>query len=154
MVSLAVAMTTGYLPVQDILVTLEDYADSYNLKFSTDPNPVKCKTKCVAFLLKLRYLPNMILCGNPLPWVDTLTHLGTKVTNKINGCQEDLRLKKAAYIQKNCSIIQEFSLVILIQRQRSNLMISTIAIFLDHHSGTFLVHVCRALKAHLIAQLN
>ena len=41
--------------------------------------------------------------------MDTLTHLGTKVTNKIDGCQDDLKMKTATYIQKNCSIIQEFN---------------------------------------------
>ena len=51
----------------------------------------------------------MFLCGNPLPWVESLVHLGTTVTNQINGCQQDIKQKIARYIDKNCSLNQEFS---------------------------------------------
>ena len=53
--------------LQDMIKTCEEFAMSHNLKFSTDPNPQKCKTKTLAFLKKQRILPNMYLCGNPLP---------------------------------------------------------------------------------------
>ena len=36
--------------LQEMLVTCEEYAEEHNLIFSTDPNPTKCKTKCIAFL--------------------------------------------------------------------------------------------------------
>ena len=62
--------------LQNILTTCQEYAASHNLKFSTDPNSTKCKTKCLAFLKKKRVLPELLLCGNPLPWVDKLKHLG------------------------------------------------------------------------------
>ena len=94
--------------LQDILRTCEEFAASHNLKFSTDPDPVKCKTKCMAFLSKPRALPDMYLCGNPLPWVSSLKHLGTMVTNTIDGCQQDMRQKNARYIDKNCTLDQEF----------------------------------------------
>ena len=94
--------------LQDMLKTCEEYATSHNLRFSTDPDPVKCKTKCMAFLFKPRTLPDMYLCGNPLPWVSSLKHLGTRVTNSIDGCQLDMKQKKAMYIDKNCSLDQEF----------------------------------------------
>ena len=74
----------------------------------------------------------MILCGHPLPWVDTLTHLGTKVMNKIDGCQEDLRLKKATYLQKNCSIIQKLSYTHLKTKIKLN------DIYNSHFSGSSL----------------
>ena len=118
--------------LQDVLCTLEEYAKSHNLKFSTDPNPNKCKTKCMAFLRKVRDLPKLVLCGNTLPWVDTLTHLGTKVTNKIDGCQDDLKMKTATYIQKNCSIIQEFNFAHPITKLRLN------SIYNCHFSGSAL----------------
>jgi hypothetical protein len=95
--------------LQDILNTCEEYAAMHNLKFSTDADPKKCKTKCMAFLTKKRKLPDMFLCGNPLPWVESLVHLGTTVTNQINGCQQDIKQKIARYIDKNCSLNQEFS---------------------------------------------
>ena len=75
--------------LQDMLKTCEEFATAHNLRFSTDPNPNKCKTKCMAFLNKARDLPSMFLCGNPLPWVTSLKHLGSTVTNKLDGCQQE-----------------------------------------------------------------
>ena len=36
--------------LQEMLKICEEYAGKHNLKFSTDKNPSKCKTKCLAFL--------------------------------------------------------------------------------------------------------
>ena len=94
--------------LQDMLVTCEQYAASHNLKFSTDPNPAKCKTKLMAFLKKPRDLPSLYLCGNPLPWVSQLKHLGNTITNKIDGNQQDIKIKSATFINKNNSLNQEF----------------------------------------------
>ena len=93
--------------LQDMLQTCEEYAASHNLKFSTDPNPTKCKTKLMAFLTKPRTLPSLSLCGNPLPWVDKVKHLGNTIANVIDGCQLDLKVKSAKYIDKNNSLCQE-----------------------------------------------
>ena len=84
------------------------YAAVQNLKFSTDINPAKCKTKTLAFLKTNRVLPNLTLCGNPLPWTDKCKHLGTIITNRIDGCEEDMRVKNAKYIGKNIELNQEF----------------------------------------------
>ena len=93
-----------------MLNTCQEYAAAHNLKFSTDPNPNKCKTKTMAFLKSQRRLPNLILCGNTLPWTDKCKHLGTTITNRIDGCEdeEDMRIKNAIYIQKNSELNQEF----------------------------------------------
>ena len=101
-------MAPSLSALQDILKTCEEYAASHNLKFSTDPDPAKCKTKCMAFLHRPRELPDMYLCGNPLPWVNSLKHLGTQVSNKIDGCQQDIRQKIGKYIDRNCNLNQEF----------------------------------------------
>ena len=50
----------------------------------------------------------MILCGNPLPWVDHCKHLGNYVENRIDGMKHDLQIKKAQYINKNNELEQEF----------------------------------------------
>ena len=47
--------------LQDMLNTCEEYAASHNLKFSTDPDPVKCKTKLMAFKSKPRNLPTSVI---------------------------------------------------------------------------------------------
>ena len=95
--------------LQDMLRTCQDFAAEHNLKFSTDVNPTKCKTKTLAFLKHQRPLPNLTLCGNPLPWTDKCKHLGTIITNKVDGCEEDLKVKNAKYIERNIEINQEFS---------------------------------------------
>ena len=94
--------------LQDMLTTCEEYAASHNLQFSTDPDPVKCKTKLMAFLKKPRDLPGLMLCGTPLPWVSQLKHLGNTISNKMDGNQLDIKVKAAKYIDKNNSILQEF----------------------------------------------
>ena len=94
--------------LQDMLKTCEEYAASHNLKFSTDPNPVKCKTKLMAFMKKQRELPRLLLCGNLLPWVDRVKHLGNHISNVIDGNQMDTKIKAAKYIDKNNSLSQEF----------------------------------------------
>ena len=94
--------------LQDMLATCEEYASTHNLKFSTDTNPVKCKTKLMAFMKKPRELPSLELCGNPLPWVDRVKHLGNTISNVINGNQLDTKIKACKYIDKNNSLCQEF----------------------------------------------
>ena len=86
---------------------LRTYAGTHNLKFSTNPNPTKCKTKLMAFLRKQRTLPNLTLCGNPLPWVYKIKHLGNMVSNVIDGGQVDMKVKNARYIEKNNSLCQK-----------------------------------------------
>ena len=94
--------------LQEMIKTCESYASSHNLRFSTDPDPRKCKTKCIAFLLKDRPLPPMFLCGNPLPWVSSGKHLGITIGNKLDGMKADIRMKRAQFIEKNNEILQEF----------------------------------------------
>ena len=94
--------------LQEMLQTCEIYAKEHNLQFSTNVNPVKSKTKCLAFLQKPRILNKMKLNGDVLPWVETGLHLGNNVEDKINGMAKDIRVKRANYIQKNNDIMQEF----------------------------------------------
>ena len=48
----------------------KDFNTSHGLKFSTNPNPMTSKTKCIAWLKKPRELLKLEICGNLLPWVD------------------------------------------------------------------------------------
>ena len=97
--------------LQDMLRTCQEFAEEHNLKFSTDINPTKCKTKTMAFLKTQRPLPNLKLCGNNLPWTDSCKHLGTTITNKVDGCEEDMKVKNARYVARNIELNQEFSFV-------------------------------------------
>ena len=116
--------------LQSMLDTCQEYAANHNLKFSTDPNPSKCKTKTMAFLKSERRLPNLTLCGNPLPWTDKCKHLGTIITNKIDGCEEDMRIKNAIYIEKNSELNQEFHFAHPVTRLKVN------QIYNSHYSSS------------------
>ena len=93
--------------LQGMLKIAENYATHHGLKFSTDPNPKKSKTKCISFLLNPRPLPKMRLCGNLLPWVDSIVHLGNTITNDAVLLEHDMSIKKARYISKNIELNQE-----------------------------------------------
>ena len=80
-----------------MLKTCETYANDFNLIFSTDTNPNKSKTKCIAFLRQKRELDKPKLCGNMLPWVDSVKHLGNTIENKANDIlTQDIRVKSTA----------------------------------------------------------
>ena len=95
--------------LQEMLTVCENYANDHNLKFSTDPNPNKSKTKCMAYLLKERELPSLMLCGNKLPWVKSGKHLGMRIDAiRDNILTKDSVEKRARYIQSNNELVQEF----------------------------------------------
>ena len=104
------ALAPSLSSLHDIIRTMEEYAESHNLRFSTDPDPKKCKTKCLAFLKKPRELPSMKLCGNPLPWVDSVKHLGITMTNCLDGRQKDVMSKRARFIQRSNELLRNFIL--------------------------------------------
>ena len=86
----------------------ENYFSTHGLQFSTDPDPKKSKTKCIAWLQKERPLSELKLCGNHLPWVDKITHLGITITNSKNILETDMDIKKARYVARNIELNQEF----------------------------------------------
>ena len=95
--------------LQEMLNTCQDYAEKHNLIFSTDDKPSKSKTKCIAFLKSDRELPKLKLCSKYLPWVKTVKHLGNTLENKPGSMlTQDIRVKRANYIQTNNEIMQEF----------------------------------------------
>ena len=91
-----------------MIKTCENFANEHGLKFSTDPIPNKCKTKCIPYLLEERVLRPMNLCNNNLPWVNSGKHLGTNLDTHCNGMKKDMKVKRAMYIDKNNELIQEF----------------------------------------------
>jgi hypothetical protein len=87
--------------LQSMLAICEKYAEDHGLKFSTDPNP---------FLQNNRVIKPVVLCGNELPWVKSCKHLGNTIVAAEDGNirSQDVRNKRAAYIDKNNDILQEF----------------------------------------------
>ena len=116
--------------LQEMLKTCEEYAEEHNLKFSMDPDPNKCKTKCIAFLKSDRDIVPLQLCCNPLPWVDHGKHLGIFRQNKMDGLKHDIRVKHAQYIERNIELFQEYSFA----HPKTRFMMNSI--FNSHLSGS------------------
>ena len=91
-----------------MLEICEKFANEHNLRFSTDQNPLKCKTKCIAFVKKPMQLSEMKLCGNNLPWVNSFKHLGNTITNQHCFTDKDVIVKKAEYVTKCMELNREF----------------------------------------------
>ena len=74
---LLIAPTRGAM--QQMLEVCENYAIRFNISFSTDPDPVKSKSKCIFMIGEQRNLSRpvpLMLGGRKLPWVSTAVHLG------------------------------------------------------------------------------
>ena len=81
-----------------------------NLKFGTNVNPEKSKTKCIALSKKSRDRQNLLsikLDGLPLPWVQKVSHLGCTLESD-NSMKQDIALKRGKFIGKINSLTQEF----------------------------------------------
>ena len=116
--------------LRDMMKTIEEYCNLHNLRFSTDPDPRKCKTKCIAFLKKKRNLPDIFLCGTALPWVTEGLHLGNHFDDGYNGMAKDMKVKRAAFVSKNCDLMQEFMFAHPKTRVKTNM------IFNSHFTGS------------------
>ena len=102
--------------LQIMLDICEDFATSHCMLFSTDPDPVKSKTKCLVFSRDQdsSQISNVKLNGDHLPWVSTAKHLGNYLSSKLNfSCQipetkTDLLCKRAILFDKVHQIQQQF----------------------------------------------
>ena len=94
--------------LQQMITITESYSNSHGLKFSTDQDPSKSKTKCISWMHRPRPLPRMRLCGNLLPWVRKILHLGITITDDVNMLNQDMKIKNARYVGRNIEINQEF----------------------------------------------
>ena len=95
--------------LQKMLQICEDYAKD-NLCFSTNSNPKKSKTKCMAFLQKKRDLNKLKMCGDLLPLVVIGKHVGTRIENEPdNILNQDTKEKRAHSTSNVNELMQEFS---------------------------------------------
>ena len=86
-----------------MLATCEKFALMNNLRFSTDPNPAKSKSKCIFICGKKTNLPKPVpltLYGEKLPWVASATHLGHEL-HESGLMEHDARQKRAEFILKS-----------------------------------------------------
>ena len=97
--------------LQEMLDIASKYASDHKISFSTNTIPSKSKTKVIVFSdRRIRFSPEpLYLNGNPLPWVEKAKYLGNKVTGILDGYSQDIKEKRAQFIERNCEINQEFS---------------------------------------------
>ena len=96
--------------MESMLKICENYAEENNLEFSTDPDPVKSKSKCIFMQGHMRQSKpvNLKLYGVDLPWVRTACHLGHELSEDCN-MEQDMKVKKAEFVKKSTDIREAFS---------------------------------------------
>ena len=91
----------------DMIKICENFGMQNNLKFSTDPNPAKSKTKCLYMVGPKAKNPvyhvAMQLYGQDLPWVTHATHLGHELHQDCT-MDMDTRMKRANFIRNSVDI--------------------------------------------------
>ena len=96
--------------LQSMVDICDRFATDRNLKFSTNVDPSKSKTKCIVFAKKQKERQNVapvLLNGDPLPWVEEVKHLGNLLECD-NSMKRDITVKRAKFIGKLNSLSQEF----------------------------------------------
>jgi hypothetical protein len=89
----------------------EAWAAEYNVTFSTDPDPSKSKCKLVFMCgrnTRLEKPATIFLCGRPLPWVASATHLGHEI-HESGDMDYDAKIKRAQYVGKSVEVRDTFS---------------------------------------------
>ena len=95
--------------LQNMVNICAEHARSSDLLFSTDPNPEKSKTMCIAFGCKDKSILSKVdLNGDALPWKDHVNHLGTTLSSNCTTYKDTME-KRAKFIQTCYNICQEFS---------------------------------------------
>ena len=87
----------------------ENFAKLKHLKFSTNVDPIKSKTKCIIFSPRKKDRTNVapiILNADPLPWVTEVKHLGN-ILRCDNSMKRDVAVKRGKFIGKVNSLLQE-----------------------------------------------
>ena len=96
--------------LQAMVKICESFAKQKSLKFSTNSDPVKSKTKCVIFTSKANERKNVapiILNSDLLPWVNDVKHLGN-ILQSDNSMKKDISVKRGRFIGSVNSLLQEF----------------------------------------------
>ena len=103
-------LSNTVMGLQRMLDKTANYAESHNIKFSTNEIISKSKTKCMVFGQgKLDASPeSLMLDKKPLPWVDSIKYLGTMLTNQREVLEKDIGVKRGRFIENTNTLIQEF----------------------------------------------
>jgi len=96
--------------LQEMVTICENFANSIKMKFSTNANREKSKTKCILFgksNIDVNDIHPISLNGLPLPFVKDVKHLGN-ILECDNSMSKDCSIKRAQFISKIHALNQEF----------------------------------------------
>ena len=96
--------------LQEMIKISQAFAAKMNLKFGTNINIEKSKTKCIIFSktkMNTCQIKEVILDGHRLPWVSQVKHLGHTLDYN-NSMTTDCNLKRGTFVGKVNSLLQEF----------------------------------------------
>ena len=97
--------------MQQMLDVASAYAAEVGLKFSTDPDPVKSKSKAVFMVGRQRNLAKpapLLLSGKALPYVPHATHLGHEF-HESGTMEMDTRMRRGSYIGRSLEVQDAFT---------------------------------------------
>ena len=120
--------------MQLMLEVCQEFGVRNNLQYSTDPDPVKSKTKCLFMCGKLGntvYPAPLLLHDMELPWVKTGTHLGHELHQLCN-MEYDAKCKRATFISNSTDIREMFNFAYPSQ------VLSAVSIYTCHFYGAML----------------
>ena len=94
--------------LQSMVKICEKFAQAKGLVFSTNEVAAKSKTKCILFgKVNAAQVDQVVLNGNPLPWVSELKHLG-HILQSDNTMRSDILVKRRTFIGTVNAMVQEF----------------------------------------------
>ena len=101
-------LATSVQGLQKMVKLCEEHAKANSLMFSTDSDPQKSKTMCIAFNCPNRdTLANIKLNGDNLPWVPRAKHIGN-IIHEDGSTDHYLEFKKGIFIKTAMDLNQEF----------------------------------------------
>ena len=141
-------LATSVQGLQKMVDLCQKHAVENNLLFSTDKDPLKSKTMCIAFNCHSKeQLSNVVLDNNVLPWVTKAKHIGNYLHEDGSTCY-DLNIKRGIFIQTALEINQEFSSLPANIRMRLN------NLYNSHFSGSCIWKFESAEADRLFASWN
>ena len=115
--------------LQEMVKICEKHALDYDLKFSSDPDPDKSKTICVAFNCQNRNeLSNIKLNDDPLPWKISAKHIGNML-HEDGTMDADIKYKRATFINTCMNMNNEFCFI------RPDQQVKLLYIYNSHFMG-------------------
>ena len=118
--------------MQVMLDTCERFACKFNLRFSTDPDPVKSKSKCIFVCGKYKKVQKpapLMLNGKELPWVESAVHLG-HVLHESGSMDQDIKAKRATFIADSTECRETFGFASPVEVLRA------VKVYIGSHYGS------------------